>query len=759
MPSELNSRRALWALLLPLLFVPAAQAQPFQIVAQINGNTTLEPDNATLQLSVNAVGQSATMTITLTYTGNTSVILGQPQLFGQTNAFRLNTGSLSSGSLTQGQSASFSVTYTAASATQATGQLTVPYTEAGSTPTAPGTSGALAFALSGTAPNLVVAYTLPTNGNVVTITNGNTITFPSTVVGASTTVMMAIDNIGSGNGSVQNIMISGDAAFSLQSLPLLPLTMLAPNSGVTFGVVYFPSQTGTNTATLQITLPNQTITLGLQGTAVASLLTYQLQQGTQTSTVNPGATLTFPDTDVGDKSSLMVVVKNSSTTTVTGINAAVSGTGYSITDEPILPLSLNVNQTASFTITFMPTQAGPAIGRFRVGNDSFNLSGNAIGVQLTYSYTSGSATNTVIPGGAVLFPPEAVGQTESTTFTVQNTGTNTATITSIGIAGAAALTTPPTFTLQNPLQLPLSLAAGQSAQFSMSFTPQTTGATTATLTVNDQQFTISGFGNPPPAIPSYQFTGASGSQAAMSQVAVGLTLASAYSLPLSGKLTISVNTGNLPADPAVQFSTGGQTVAFMIPQGATQAVFGSGSSNQISLQTGTVAGTITITPSFALPSGLDVTPTSPAAVSISVPTGPVVLLNALVTQETPNSVVLSIAGYTTTRTLTTAKFQFTAQPTNTQTNPPGSVSLPNSTVTQNIEPYATAWFSSAQSQNFGGQFTLTVPFTITNQNSSSTSTSTSTTTTTNLLDLLQSVSITVSNATGSSNAVGVTFSQ
>ncbi|MBV9746433.1 MAG: choice-of-anchor D domain-containing protein, partial [Acidobacteriia bacterium] len=354
MPKEFHYRRALWALLLPLLFMPAARAQPFQIVAQINGNTTLEPDNATLQLSVSAVGQSATMTVTLTYTGNTSVVLSQPQLFGQTNAFRLNTGSLASGSLTQGQSTSFSVTYTAATAAQATGQLTVPYTEAGTTSTAAGTSGALAFALSGTAPNLVVTYTLPINGNVVTITNGNTITFPSTVVGATTTVMMAIANIGSGTGSIQSIMISGDPAFSLQSLPLLPLTTLAPNSQVTFGVVYFPSQTGTNNATLQLTLANQTITLGLQGTAVSSLLTYQLQQGTQARTVNPGDTLTFPDTDVGDKSSLMIVVKNSSTTTVTGINAAVSGAGYSITDEPILPLSLNVNQTASFTITFMP---------------------------------------------------------------------------------------------------------------------------------------------------------------------------------------------------------------------------------------------------------------------------------------------------------------------------------------------------------------------------------------------------------------------
>jgi hypothetical protein len=273
-------------------------------------------------------------------------------------------------------------------------------------------------------------------------------------------------------------------------------------------------------------------------------------------------------------------------------------------------------------------------------------------------------------------------------------------------------------------------------QFTVQFAPQTTGQSTAPLVINDQQFTLSGFGSAPAAIPSYQFTGASGNQAPLTQATVGLSLAAPYSLALTGKLTLTINTGSLPADPSVQFSSGGQTVAFTIPQGSTQAVFPSGS-NQISLQTGSVAGTITVTPSFALASGLDVTPSSPATLSLSVPSGPVQLTNALVSAESTNSLTLQVTGYATTRDLSSLAFQFTT-------------SSGSSTVPVPIGPNAQQWFTSTQSDSFGGQFSVSVPFTLSNGQTS---------TTTSLVSQLQSVSITATNSAGTSTAVVVSFTQ
>jgi hypothetical protein len=737
---KMNSGRILLALSLPLCFAGAAQAQtPFEIVAQSGTNTVPVADGSTLTLAAGAVGQSTSMTITLTYEGTTSAVVSQPTL-SSTNGFGIGNSSISSTPLQFGQAVSFTVTYTPTTAAQATNQLTVPFTQSGATSNSAGTVGSLIFILSGTAPNMVVAYALSTNGNVNPIASGSTITVPPTVVGLSTTVGMIIANQGSGPGSIQSIKLSGDPSFSLQSLSaLLPVQSLAAGSDVTFSVLYAPTQTGTNNGMLTIGLANnQTVTLALQGTARASLFTYQLVQGTQTTPLTPGQTISFPNTNVGSQSSVTIQVTNANSTTVTDISAAISPTTVFSINGLINPFTLIVGATTSFNITFAPTQSGAVTAQLQVGNDSFPLSATAIGTQLVYSYTSGSASTTVASGGIVSFPPETVGQSESTTFTIQNNGTNAAQITSIGVSGTQ--TTPPTFSVPNPPQLPLSLPAGQNMQFTISFAPQTTGQSTAPLVINDQQFTLSGFGNAPAAIPSYQFTGSSGAQTPLTQAAVGLSLASQYPLALNGKLTLTVNTGSLPADPSVQFSSSGQTVTFTIPQGSTQAVFPSGS-NQIGLQTGSVAGTITITPSFALASGLDMTPASPATLSLSVPSGPVQLTNAVISAETATTLTLQVTGYATTRDLATLSFQFTPQ---TSTN------LSTSSITVPIGPYAQQWFSSTQSDSFGGQFTVSVPFTLSNGQ-----TTTTTTTTTSLVSLLQSVSVTATNSAGTSNAVSV----
>jgi hypothetical protein len=736
----MNSRRILAVFLLPLCFAGAALAQaPFQIVAQSGPNSAPISDGATLTLAAGAVGQNTSITITLTYQGATSAVVSPPTL-SSTNGFSVS-NSISSAPITYGQGVSFTVTYTAATAAQATSQLSVPFTETAASASGAGTLGTLAFTLSGTAPNMVVGYALSTNQNLTTVTSGSTIPFPSTVVGSSTTAAMVIANQGSGAGSIQSISISpAGGAFSLQSLTtLLPVQSLAANSDVQFSVLYAPTQTGANSGTLTIVFPNQTVTLTLQGTAIASLFTYQLVQGGQTTALAPGQTITFPNTNVGSTNSVTILVQNTSPTPVSSINAAVSPATFSITNGPILPLTLNVNGTASFTITFAPTQAGNITGTFRIGNDSFNLSATANGAQLLYSYSSGSATTTVVPGGTVSFPPIAVGQSETTTVTVQNNGTTAASITSIGVSGTE--TTPPTFSLPNLQSLPLSLPAGQSMQFTLQFAPQTTGLSTMTLVINDQQFTAAGFGNAPAALPGYQFTGASGAQAPLTQVAVGLSLASPYPLALTGKLTLSVDSGNLPADPSVQFSSGGETVAFTIPQGSTQAVFPTGG-NQISLQTGSVAGSLTIAPSFALTGGLDITPASPATLSLSVPSSPVYLTSALVSQATATSLTLQVSGYATTRDLASMTFQFT---------PESNTSLPTSSFTVNIAANAQVWFSSAQSDSFGGQFSVSMPFTLSNGQTNPT---------TSLVSQLQSVSITASNSAGTSpQAVVITLTQ
>src|SRR5579885_2877700 len=116
---KMNSGRILLALSLALCFAGAVQAQtPFQIVAQSGTNTAPVANGSTLTLAAPAVGQSTSMTITLTYEGSTSAVVSAPTL-SSTNGFGIGSSSISSTPLQFGQAVSFTVTYTPATAAQA----------------------------------------------------------------------------------------------------------------------------------------------------------------------------------------------------------------------------------------------------------------------------------------------------------------------------------------------------------------------------------------------------------------------------------------------------------------------------------------------------------------------------------------------------------------------------------------------------------------------------------------------------------------
>ncbi len=99
-------------------------------------------------------------------------------------------------------------------------------------------------------------------------------------------------------------------------------------------------------------------------------------------------------------------------------------------------------------------------------------------------------------------------------------------------------------------------------------------------------------------------------------------------------------------DPAVQFAIGGRTVIFTIAAGSTQAVFPNGST-QLGLQTGTVAGTITLTPFFVTDGGIDLTPTIPPSLNLTVGQTAPRLLSVQVAGKTSNTVPSQITGYAT----------------------------------------------------------------------------------------------------------------
>jgi hypothetical protein len=356
----------------------------------------------------------------------------------------------------------------------------------------------------------------------------------------------------------------------------------------------------------------------------------------------------------------------------------------------------------------------------------FFLSATGPGQQLTFSYVADGTTIPVGTGGAVNFTPIPVSQSEKVTFTIMNSGTSTAIISLISTSSPYSLTPAPS--------LPLSLAAGKSASFGITFTPTTTGPVGGTLLINNTTVPLNGAGNTPPALPSYTLSGPSGTVSPASQENVSLTLANSYPVDLNGVLTITTS-GNFGTDPAVQFSTGSttgnRTVDFVIPANSTSADF-AGQGSQILIQTGTVAETVTLSPTFATAAGLDVTPASPTTLQFTVPSAAPVLESLQVTNATATSFTLLVIGYSTTRSLGSLSVTF---------NPASGYNFATTTFSSDLSQVGTVWFQSAASLAFGGQFEVTIPINLSGPNGK------------DLLLAIASVSATVSNGVGTSAAL------
>ena len=704
------------------VFFAAATAAPgfaqFLISVQQNGQAISIANGATITVNAPAVGQNATATVTLTNLSTSTVnFLGAPQILGSGNF----SSDATPGSVTSLGTTTFQILFNPKSSAQDISQFNWTFTEASSSGSTP-TPGVINFTLVGTAPNLIV-NTVQTNGNSVPVPNGGTIQFPVTAINSTSSQGIAISNTGTGSSTINSISAGGN--FTLTGVPLLPIT-LNGGSQLQFTAQFSPTSVGPQTGSLQISLGTGPYTASLAGTGTGGLLTYQITQDGKTSPLTASQTITMDSTNVGSISSVVIQFQNSGTTAVTLNTLATSGAGFSITDGPLLPVTLQPQQINALTLSFSPTQPGPVTGRLLIGPDSFPLAGTGLGPLLQFSYQlSGGASVPVTAGNLVSFSPIAVGQTESLVFTVTNAGTAATTIQSLGVADTTGI-----FKVLNAA-LPVQLAPGASTSVTLSFSPSLPGLATSTLIVNNQTFAIAGFGDAPSALPAYHFTGVSGTVQPFTQPAIGLSLNAPYALALTGTLTI---TGSFALEPAVQFSTGGTKVAFTIPANTLQAVFPAGSTT-VQLQTGTVAGVIIIQPDFTLAGGFDVTPANPETLQLTVPSQAPTVLSATVSNSSATGFSVIISGFTTTRYLDHVNFQFTAAK---------GFSLTKTSLTVDVSGSSRLWFLGSTAQSAGGQFDLEIPFTLAGGSTG-----------TNLVTSISAISVVVVNDIGSSASVVV----
>ncbi len=712
--------------------VAPAQTFPFQLVAVQSGNALTLANGATITFNA-VVGQTQTAEVTATFSGSGTLTISSPPSVVGSASFKAAFSSQLPLMLNPGDSIKFSVQFTPANASQATGQLSFPFSQVVASPgsgiSGTTTAGTIALNLVGDAAAFVESYALQTNQNVVPLPpTGATIPFPPTLVNSSSQATLYLNNTGSGPGTVTGITISG-AAFHLMNVPLLPATVPS-GQALQVQVVYQPAETGSDSGQITVTFgAGPAVLIGLQGGGNSAKLTYQIVQPPPAAAITPGATITIPGTKVGQTSAVTIQVANSGNAPGVLSSITVSGAVFQLSGVPPLPATLAPDASLNFILTFTPSQPGTQTGSLIINSDVFNLSGGGTGASLQFSYSTGGVT---VPldsnNNSVIFSPVMITTSAQITLDVKNSGTAPAILPNIGIGQTSS-----PFAVTGVPPLPAQLAAGGDLTLTIKFTPTTLGFSNGTLIVGSATINLLGSGTQPPPIPDYTLSGPSGDVPGQTQPNVTLTLASPYPVDLTGVLTMKV-AGALPADPAVQFATGGRSVPFVIPANATSAIFDA-LGPQIGLQTGTVATTITLTPSFATLAGnIDLTPANPQGLKFNVAAGPPTLVTKQLIDPTNTGFMVEVTGFSPTRTLTAANVQFTTAP---------GFTMQTSQFTINVQDAAIAWFATSASQAFGGQFTIQIPFTF-QENAPANQPITAS---------IASVAVTVSNEKGASNSL------
>jgi hypothetical protein len=377
------------------------------------------------------LGSSATVPITLTNSGTSSVAISQATASGA--GFSIS--GLVPMTLNAGQSTSFTTTFVPTTAGAVTGSVSI-------SSSAPGSP--LTIALSGSGTQAQPQLTI----------NPASVAFGNVAVGTSAAQNVTLTNSGSGSLNITGAAPSG-TGFSFTGLAA---QMISAGASVTFPVKFSPSSAGSATGSISINSNalGSPATVALSGTGVQGQLT-----------ANP-ANLNFGNVLVGNNRSQTITLINGGTASVAVSSGSASGAGYSISG--LSATTLKPGQSTAFTAQFSPSGVGTANGNISITSNAPNssltisLGGTGIQPQLGANPSSASFGNVII------------GNSNSQTINLTNGGTAAVSLSQANVSGAG-------FSISGLTALPMTINPGMSTTFNAVFTPTATGSVTGSISV------------------------------------------------------------------------------------------------------------------------------------------------------------------------------------------------------------------------------------------------------------------------------------
>lgn len=183
------------------------------------------------------------------------------------------------------------------------------------------------------------------------------ISFGDVVVGSTASHTETMTNHGSRNLTITQIQSSG-APFAITGITV-PVT-IPPGQSLTFTAQFSPTASGAFNGTITLTSGSgHQLTESVNGTGITLYLT-----------LTP-SNLNFGNTIVGETSALSVLVTNTGTAAVTISSDSIAGAGFTLA-ALTLPVTLNPNQTTSFSVNFDPSLAGSFTGTASLVSNATN---------------------------------------------------------------------------------------------------------------------------------------------------------------------------------------------------------------------------------------------------------------------------------------------------------------------------------------------------------------------------------------------------
>jgi hypothetical protein len=338
-----------------------------------------------------------------------------------------------------------------------------------------------------------------------------------------------------------------------------------------------------------------------------------------------------------------------------GANLAVAGVGFAVR---------NIQPSGDFTVRFLPEAEGSYSANLSAGNASVILRGAGLAVASVVHQGQ-----TLFQGGIIDLGSVEVGSPATTTVLLQNRTPRPLTIPTLSTD----------FAFATPIPLPVLLDPGAELALRLTATPSTPGLRTGTLAVAGRTFQLRVTGTLPRLSEARILTDAA-TVTSGQHVRVRIEFAEPAASPAAGTLELEFS-GD---DPAVRLTTG-RLASFSVPAGARLARFGD--SDEIVLQTGTLAGTIRL---------IVKTPGRQVQREFVTLFLPVVVDEARATRE-GSTLVVALSGFDNSRSASSLSFQFADK----AGNPLGSPF----TVTPENE-----WRNYYQTSTLGGLFRLRAVF-------------------------------------------------